>query len=354
VTAKGWQAMPVKTADELRDLICRIVEAVGTPADSALMVSNHLVAAHLAGHDSHGVQHIPRYVREVKAGEIVPWAVPEIASETPCTALVKAHWGWGMVCANYATRLAIQMARANKVALVGVVEVNHIGRVGDYAEQAAEHGVILMIVSGGQGWEKPAAAPYGGSKAVLAPNPIAMGFPAAEESPVLLDFATTAAAGGKVALAKAKGQKVPPGWIIDSSGNPSIEPDDYYNGGALLPFGGHKGFGIMIATEILGRVLSGADAYSDPKRNVHSRHAGVTLIAVDSGAFSSREQFADRTTELVKRVRAVPPAPGFAEVMAPGDYENRSRLSNPKQEICIPESTWRELVETAGLLGVKA
>jgi len=337
----------LKSADELRAIARRIVRAVGTPADSAEAVSKHLVAAHLAGHDSHGIQHLPRYIQEVKAGEIVPGAEPEIVSETPCTALVRGRWGWGMVTANFATRLAVQKAQSSKIALVSAVEANHIGRAGDYAEQAASEGIVLMIVSGGQGWAKPAAAPYGGSKAVLAPNPIAMGFPMAEGSPLLVDFATTAIAGGKVALAKAKGEKAPPGCIIDRFGNPSNDPDDYYNGGALLPFGGHKGFGIMVATEILGRVLSGADDYSDPKRNVYFRHAGVTIIAVDSAAFAPRQQFAQRTEELAGRLRAVPPAPGFVQVMAPGDYERRARETNPRREIRLPESTWEELLATA-------
>src|SRR5205807_8293500 len=166
------------------------------------------------------------------------------------------------------------------------------------------------------------AAPYGGRKALLAPNPIAIGFPVAEQSPLIVDFATTRVAGGKIALAKAKGESIPLGWIIDSAGEPSTHPDDYYNGGALLPFGEHKGFGIMVAIEILGRILSGADAFSDTLHGgTYFRHVGITLIAIDSGVFTTASDFAQRTAELATRGRAVPPAAGFDRVMMPGDFE---------------------------------
>jgi len=181
-----------------------------------------------------------------------------------------------------------------------------------------------------------------------------MGFPAAKGSPVVVDFATIQVAGGKVAIAQAKGEPLPLGWIIDKHGNSSTHPEDYYNGGALLPFGAHKGFGVMVAIEILGRILAGADAYSNTDRvGVYFRHAGISLITIESGVFSSSSEFAARTTALVDRIRAVSPAPGTHEVMAPGDFEHRARTSRIKEGVQIPEFTWSEIVKTAESLGVK-
>lgn len=342
------------SVDELGSVIQRIVEGAGTPPDSAATVTRLLVGSHLAGHDSHGVQHLPRYIEELQRGEIVPTARPAVVKETASTALVRGNWGWGHVTADFVTRLAIRKATDTGLALVSAVEVNHIGRLGDYVELAAQQGVIGILASGGNAEEYATAAPYGGAKAVLAPNPLAIGFPSERDHPVVVDFATTIVAGGKVALAKAKGAPVPLGWIIDKRGHPSTDPNAYYDSGALLPFGEHKGFGIMVAMEILGRILSGADAYSEtPHGGTYFRHCGISFIALRAGVYSSGEAFAARTTELATRIRAVPPAPGYPAVMLPGDYEYRARSERSRSGIEIPEETWAEVRATATHLGVE-
>jgi LDH2 family malate/lactate/ureidoglycolate dehydrogenase len=252
--------------------------------------------------------------------------------------------------------LATDLALEHGIALVSAVEVNHIGRLGHYSERAAERGVISLMVSGGHGYDQPVAAPFGGAGRVLAPNPFAMGFPSADPDPVLIDFATTQVAGGKVALAKAEGHAIPLGWIVDSDGNPSTNPHDFtYEGaGALLPFGEHKGFGIMVVAELLGRILSGADAYSDtPHGGVFFRHVGITIIAIDASLFSTLPAFATRAAELSGRIRAIRPAPGFSEVQTPGDYEARARRRRSIDGLSIPDSTWSEIERAAAALGIE-
>jgi LDH2 family malate/lactate/ureidoglycolate dehydrogenase len=343
-----------KSFEEVYGAVEKIVIAAGTPKENARVVAQLLAGSHLAGHDSHGIQHLPRYIREVRAGEIVANACPELLSQTDATALVRGNWAWGHVTADFITQIGIQKARKAKVALVSGVEVNHIGRLGHYSEQAAKEGIVTILASGGNAEEVATAAPFGGKKSVLSPNPIAMGFPTSGDGPVIVDFAATQVAGGKIAAAKAKGEQLPPGWIIDKQGDPSISPDDYYAGGSLLPFGAHKGFGIMVAMEIMGRILAGADAYSKTTcGGVHFRHCGVSLIAIDCGVFSSRDCFFERTRELASRIRAVPPAPGVAAVMAPGDFEQQMRTRRLQEGIQVPESTWSEIVQTADSLGVQ-
>ena len=346
--------MITKSFEELYNTVEKIVIAAGTPQENARIVAHLLAGSHLAGHDSHGIQHLPRYIKEVRAGEIVVNACPQLLSETDSTALVRGNWAWGHVTADLITKIGVRKARKTKIALISGVEVNHIGRLGHYSEQAAKEGIITILASGGNAEEVATAAPFGGSRSVLSPNPISMGFPTSGDDPVIVDFASTQVAGGKIAAAKAKGEKLPLGWIIDKHGNPSTSPDDYYAGGALVPFGAHKGFGIMVAMEIMGRVLSGADAFSKTTcGGVHFRHCGVSLIAIDAGLFSSRDAFVERTTELASRIRAVPPAPGVAEVMSPGDFEHRMRIRRDRDGIQIPESTWSEIVQTADSLGVR-
>ena len=340
--------------NELRAVIQRIVVAAGAPPDSAALIADHLVGSHLAGHDSHGIQHLPRYIGQAKSGEIVADASPEIVSEAAGATMVTGNWTWGQVAADYMTKLAIQNALQNKVALVSGVQMNHIGRLGHYMEQAAKAGIISWLMSGGMGDVSPMAAPHGGRKPLFAPNPMALGFPTAEEHTVVWDIATTKIAGGKIQLAKAKGQHVAPGAIIDKDGNPSTDPDDYYAGGALIPFGEHKGSGLMVSAEIMGRILSGSEGHQEIGRGgVHNASQGVTLIAIDAGVFTSADKFASRTTDLMKRIRAVPPATGISEVLAPGDFEHRTREKRMREGIQIPESTWSEIVEVAESLGLK-
>ncbi len=338
---------------ELHTVVERIVSAVGTPPANATLMAVHLVGSHLAGHDSHGVQHLARYIKEVRAGQIVPDAMPEIASEVAGAVLVRGNWAWGQVTADYMTRLGIERASTQKIALISGVQVTHIGRLGHYAEQAAEAGVMIWLMTGGQGVDAPLAAPHGGRKPLFAPNPMTIGFPTTEEHPVVWDIATTRVAGGKIQLARSKGQKLPAGWIIDKHGNPSTDPEDYYDGGALLPFGEHKGFGLMVASEILGRILTGAEDHGqDERAGVHHLKQGAALIAIDAGVFSSSELFASRTTKLMNEIRSVPPAAGYPEVLAPGDFEQANREQRQREGIEIPESTWSEIVETAESLGV--
>ncbi len=345
--------MVTKTPDVLRDLVQRIVVAVGTDPDDAAIVTKLLVDSHLAGHDSHGVQHLPRYILEVQAGEIVPSARPEIMADDGSVVRVRGNWAWGHVVTDFALGIAIERAKRHGIALVGIVETNHIGRLGDYVERAAAEGVVAFLFNGGGGVDKPSAVPYGGRDPVFSPNPIAIGSPTATGPPIVYDIATTEVAGGKVALAEAKGERIPEGWIIDKDGNPTTDPSDLGRGGAYLPFGKHKGFGIMFLLDVLGRILAGGDSFSGTSHGgVHFRHHGTTFITIDSGAFESSELFAQRVTELVDRTHASSPAEGFTEVLVPGDFEHRSRAERERTGIQIPDSTWQALMETAESLGV--
>ncbi len=347
--------MITKTSEELQRLHEDVLKAVGTPGDIATVVADILVGAHLAGHDSHGVQHLPHYVQEVGKGDIVPAARPEIVSEKGSVLFARGNWGWGHFTAHFLTDVAIKRAKEHGVVLAAAVEVNHIGRLGHYAEMAAAEDVVLMVFNGGFSGNIPTAAPFGGRKPVLAPNPIGMGFPTSQGPPVVLDFATTRIAGGKIMLAAAKGVEVPPGCIIDKDGNPTTDSNAWpQGGGALLPFGEHKGFGIMVALEILSRILAGSENYAETEHGgPHMRTAGLTMVAIDSGVFSSKNEFATRTSELVERIQAVPPAAGVERVMAPGDFEHRERTRRTEEGIQIPESTWQDVVNAADALGVK-
>ena len=352
--AEQEDTMIIKTGDELHQLVKNALLAAGADEQNAEDVAEHLVLANLSGVDTHGIWHLPRYVESSKSGEIVATAHPEILNETATSARVTGNWTYGQAAAKYATEVAITKATESDIAVVGLVQADHIGRLGHYVEMAASEGLIAMVWAGGYSEEEPATVPYGGRETVLHTNPLAMGFPSGDGPRMMFDFATAAVSGVKVLNAQRRDEPLPPNCIVDKDGNPSTDANDFVNGGGHVPFGGHKGYALMMATEFLGRIFTGADAYVDPKHGGPiMRHQGVTFIAFKADLFQPFSDYADRADEMGRRVRAIPPAPGFDEVLMPGDPEVRTRAIRQRDGIPIAEDVWQSVTEIATSLGVE-
>ena len=342
------------SAEDLDSLVRRILLAAGADERNASRVAEALVSSNLSGVDTHGVFHLPGYVSEIRVGQLVPTAWPKIVRETPNTALVEGNWTFGHVVAKYTMEVAIRKAHEHDVGIASHVQALHIGRLGEYAELAASQGMVGFVLASGYGVAEPVAVPYGGREPVLHTNPVSMGFPADEEPPLMFDFATTVVAGSKVQVAQAQGDQIPLGWMVDEDGNPTTDALGYPDKGGLLPFGAHKGYSIMLADEVLGRILSGSDSYVEEGRGTPSmRHQGVTMIAFRADLFQPLQQFKGRVDGLVRKVRAVPPAAGFDEVLVPGDLESRARERRRRDGIPLPDRVWDKLVEVAQSLGVE-
>lgn len=346
--------MITKSVAELHDLTRRILIAAGAAESNANEVAEHLAESNLCGVDTHGVWHLPGYVQAIRDGYIAPTALPAVAQEKSNTALVIGNWTFGHVAAKFATKLGIVKARKHDIALISIVQTNHIGRLGYYVEMAAAEGMISMVFAGGFGIGEPVAVPYGGRKPIFHTNPIAMSFPTTDGEPMMFDYATTAVSGVKVMNALRRGEKLPPGCIVGKDGNPSTNPNDFSEGGAYVPFGGHKGYALMIATEMLGRVFSGADAFADTDYGgPQMRHQGNMMILFRADLFQDFSDYTIRAEELRQRVHATPPAPGFSEVLAPGDPEARTRKVRTRDGIPVANDIWESLVELATDLGVE-
>ncbi len=346
--------MITKTMDELHTLVKRVLLAAGADEGNAEETAHHLALSNLSGVDTHGIWHIPIYVAAIQANELLPAAKPAILQETATSALVTGSWTFGHVAAKYAMELAIGKARAENAAVVGIVQTYHIGRLGTYVEMAAAEKMIGMVWGGGYGQVAPLAAPYGGKTRTLHTNPISIGLPAGGESTMMFDWATTALSGVKVENAYRRGEQLPPDSIVDKDGNPSTDPGDFYAGGSYLPFGGHKGYTLMMAAEFLGRIFTGADSYVEAGRGgTIFPHQGVTMMAIRADLFQPFADYAERADEMERRVRAVPPAPGFDGVLAPGDMEARAREQRRREGIPIAEDVWQAFVETAASVGVE-
>ncbi len=330
--------MLVVSAPQLRSVTETIFQAAGATPAIAEAVADALVLANLAGHDSHGVIRIPAYVKQIQAGRLAPDAEPVVISRKAATVLVDGRNGFGQVSARFATDQAIAAAKEYGAAAVGVVNGNHVGRVGEYPERAAAQGVLLFATCGGVG-ERGTTAPFGGRTGVLGTNPIAVGLPAGARPPMIVDFATTVVAEGKVQVARAKGAELPPGAILDKDGRPSTNPNDLYDGGVMLPFGGHKGFGLALVAAVLSQGLAGS-------------RGSFFLWAVDVGAFTPAAEYGQRVDWMIEQVKAVPPAEGFQEVLVPGEPERRERERREAEGVPVPEATWEAIQQTAADLGV--
>jgi LDH2 family malate/lactate/ureidoglycolate dehydrogenase len=345
--------MALLRPERLRELGEAVFRAAGASPENAARVTEALVDANLAGHDSHGVQHVPGYVGSIREGLIVADARPTLLRETPVTALVGGGWTFGQVAAEYATRCAVGKARQAGMAAVGVVQVNHVGRLGEYAEIAAREGVVAIVAAGGFAGESAQAVPFGGARAALGTNPIAIGFPTGRGEPMFLDFATTAVAAGKIAVARAKGEPLPEGAIVDRDGRATTDPNAYFDGGALLPFGGHKGYALAMAVEFLGRVVTGSETFAAEGRGgAYFARSGTMILAFDPGVFGPPEAYRRRADAEIARVKAVPPAAGFREVLVPGEPEQRARLERRRDGIPLPAATWQAIRDCAISLGL--
>ncbi len=337
---------------------CALFTAAGATESNAARVTAALVDSSLAGHDSHGVIRLVQYLKAIQEGQLDPAGQPRILKEMAGASLVDGAWTFGQVGAEICMKRAISQAKVQGIALSALIRAYHIGRLGEYSEMAHDAGMIGMVLAGGFGGAGASSmtgvAPFGGAAGALGTNPISFGVPAGERPPVMVDFATSAVAGGKIALARARGVSLPPGYILDREGRPSTNPEDFYAGGTLQPFGAHKGYGLSVVIELLGQALTGSDRCDEKKlggAGAYTR-AGSLFIAIDTGLFRPSEDFAAAADATIRRIKSVPPAPGFDEVLLPGEPEQRSKAKRSTEGISLPDSSWEILLQLAASYGV--
>jgi LDH2 family malate/lactate/ureidoglycolate dehydrogenase len=325
-----------------RELLC----AHGTAPEAAQTVADSLVNANLAGHDSHGVLRLPAYLDGARQGHVVPEAVPRLVSVNGATAIVDAEHGWGQPAMWLATQAAIERAREHGLGAAVVHNCYHIGRVAPYVEAIAGEGMVGEAMANAA----PAVAPFGGRARVMGTNPVAWAVPrAAGLPPICLDVATAGIAEGKLRVARARGFPIPAGNVVDRDGRPTTEPGDFYAGGALLAFGGHKGSGFSLLAQFIGRGLAQMDpsAYDGP-RGVN----GPFILAIEIARFTDLEQFRAEVEAQCAAVTGCLPAEGVDAVLLPGQPELAMRAIREREGVPIPDSTWEELQALARAHGV--
>jgi len=349
----------LRTGEELERFAREVCAAFGTDPEIAAVVASHLSRSNLSGHDSHGVLRLPWYREQAGSGELKPSARAEVISEVGSIAVIDAHYGFGHHTSAFAMNWAISAAERLGVGIAAIRHSNHIGRVGEYVETAAARGLIGIATVGVVG--AGGVAPFGARGRFLGTNPWAFGVPAGDR-PAVFDGATSAVAEGKVRVALAKGAELPPGAIVDSDGNPSVQPPDLYDGGALLPLGGdlagHKGYGYAVASALLGGLGMIGDLHPTAAGTASVGYepgllGGVLVMAINPAAFGDAAAYEAQTSAVMERLREQAPAPGRTEVLVPGDPERRARRVRSESGVEIPTATLEALDELAAELGVR-
>lgn len=341
--------MSTIAADSLERITRDVLVAWDIPAADAAWVAGLLVRANLRGHDSHGVIRILQYVNSMRIGETNPRPTIRVEAETPTTALIDGDLGLGQVVGRRGITLAIDKARAQGLSAVTLKRTNHVGRLADYGEIAAARGLIALL------WANVTSlnvAPWGGAARRLGTNPHAVIIPGPNGTVAMsLDFATSLITQGKLRVSQNRGEPCPPGVMLDGEGRPSTAPQDFYGPppGSLLPAAEHKGYGLSLAVEILGGLLSGEGPARPERRPVRN---GTLMMCIDVERFLPLARFHGEVNALFEFVRSAPLAQGAREILIPGEPEERTARDRRARGIPIDEETWRQIQQCAAERGV--
>ena len=310
-------------------------------------MADSLVDANLVGHDSHGVLRLPGYCGSLSAGDIIPNARASLIERDRATAVVDGALGWGQPAMQLAAETVVDLARECGLGGVVVRRSYHIGRVAPYVEHVARAGMIGIAMSNAG----PGVAPFGGRQRVLGTNPFAWSMPIGDEAePLTVRHCHGCYRRGKAPCGtRAQSHRSRPAcWSIPPA-EETLDPEDFFTGGAILPFGGHKGNGISILAQMLGRALAGMDTTGfDGPRGAN----GPIILAIDPTCFTTAAEFRSEVAAQARLISESTPAVGFDEVLLPGEMERRTMRDREANGIPIPETTWAELSDLADSLGV--
>lgn len=343
--------MPKVDHAQLRDFCSQLLSAGGLPRDDAGLVATLLVKGEMRGYVGHGVTRVVQYLEFVEKKIYDLSAKPQVEREGKITAAIDGKHYVGQIAAYMAMTLAIKKAKEHGVGIVTLRRAGHIGRLADYMEMATEQGLIGM---GATSVGSATTTLYGGMKPITGTNPMAFGIPTRNGEPILLDFATASMSMGEIQKRVAKGERIPGGVILDGDGNPTNDFKAFRGPprGVFLPFGGYKGSGVTLVTEILGGLLSG----NGPGKNWWDKGAhgvnGVFLQALAVEEFQPLEEFYDKVVALIAFIKSTRSAPGFNEILLPGEAGRRREAKQRKDGVEIDDGTWSELTQLASELGV--
>jgi LDH2 family malate/lactate/ureidoglycolate dehydrogenase len=334
---------PIRSED-LNDLVRALLGAAGSDAGDARLVAEQLVDAEARESRGQGLIRLRPYINWMRTGKIVSPAKVTIEREFGATLLLDGGNGWGQVVTTQAMTMCVERAQKHGICFALMRNANHIGRLGYYVEAAAADGCVGLLACSGHpssAW----VAPWGGTKPIFGTNPIAFGFPRQDGPPVVVDLSTTQGSRGAVLLAGKVGQLLPEGWAFDAAGNRTRDPSKALPPqGTLAPLGGHKGYGLALAVEILCGVLSGMWPPS----------GGAILVgAVRVEAFQELDDYYRSLESLLGEISSGPTAPATSAILIPGQGSADRGRQSRDNGLQIPDELWSDVVGLARDLGVQ-
>lgn len=346
-------------ADKLRDFVRDTFVAAGCSEKEGLRLGESLVGANLAGHDSHGVVRVPRYLQWLADGDFVADRTLEIVTDLPSLAVVDGQYGFGQSMGQQAVDIGIRKAKEAGVSVVALRNTGHVGRVGEWAEQAAAANIVSTHYV-----NAPASllvAPFGSIDRRYSTAPYAAGIPRPGKDPLILDFATSVVAEGKVLVASQGGKALPDHALVSEDGAIAGDPHflygpyepsgprDYRQGtGAIRAMGDHKGSGLAFMVEILGGSLTGTGAPLEGRRWSN----GMLSMYIDPEKIDPEGFFpadVERYLSFFKEARPIEPG---GDVLHPGEPELRARKTRLAEGIPISEETWTAITTAARNVGI--
>ena len=339
----------IRSADYLKMGI-EILEQVGVSAAHAAILMENFLDCDRKGIFTHGIFRLPTYLKQMKRGNINPQPDIRIVKDDPAVVLMDGDAGLGAVVSYYAMQAAIDICSRQGIGVVGVRNSNHFGAAAYYTEMASRANYIGIAFTNAS----PAIAPTGSLQPLLGNNPWSISVPTNLPYPITMDIANSVVARGKIRIAKSKGETIPLGWALNKYGQPTTDPQEALDGGAILPIGDYKGYCITFMLEILTGVLTGA-AFGDQIAGVEQdgiRNNGHLFIALDIEKFMSVGEFKRRVDELVRMVKSLPRIKEDQEILLPGEIEWRRKLSQAEGTVKLTEQIFQMLHELSTEYGV--
>jgi len=335
----------------LRAAVHELVRGFGSAPPEVAQVTDNLIEANLAGHDSHGIGMLPRYVAAYLEGGLKPNAHVRVTLDHGTLLALDGGAGFGQVVGQEAMALGIARAREHGSCIMALGNAHHLCRIGAWAEMAVAAGLVSIhfvnVIS------RPIVAPWGGSDARFGTNPFTVGIPVPGGEPILLDMATSVIAQGKTRVAHNKGEALPPGMLLDAQGRPTTDPRHgcVEPFGALRTFGEHKGFGLALVCELLGGALAGGLAVHEPSPGKQRILNGMLTVLFDPARLADGTVFANEMRACLDWIKASPPQAGVDRVRVAGEPERETRARRLAEGIPVDANTWRELLAAAARLG---
>ena len=334
----------IMTEAEIQQLVSDCLMANGCNAENAAALGRTIASAERDGSASHGLFRMPGYIASLRSGKVNGSAQPTVARISPAVVKVDGDHGYAPLALEKGREALIEAARENGIAAMALVNVHHFASLWIEVEPIAEAGLVAMAFT----TYKPAVVPAGAKEPLFGTNPMCFGWPRGDKPPLVFDQASASMARGEVMIAARDGHAVPMGTGVDADGNQTTDAQKIIDGGALLPFGGHKGSTIAMMIELLVAGLTGMDFSYEAQKNDNNDggppNGGEFMLAIDPNRFGDAEGWLNHSEEFLERLA------GMQGAHIPGNRRYANRAKSAAEGITVSakvHASCMEFINTA-------